>query len=471
MAYTLVIADDDAVIRQGLARLIDWAGLGFELIGVCKDGDELAALLAHTRADVVLSDVSMPGASGLDVLAATRADGLQCRFVILSGYTEFEYAREAVRLNAYDYLLKPVSPAKLKAVFTRIREEMDDERRREKHLQHLEAQALDALLARAVAGELDGAQLERSLTLAGLDPCLMELRVALVSFSGDGAPEDLARALTLMPGVQVCRTVDGNVALLLESGRDFDVNEAREYIYSLTGHDAAPRTEAYYASLADMCDSRHAALSAFDASPDMGLLHQALASGNLAAADAVLRRMMEHGMSRTALIYLMDGLRTYAEQIHPECAPTLEFTLRLANIPAQASPGELIDAGCARLGVICAAINNPPDADPIFEACRYLQSHCLEDVSLNSLAETVHISPVYLSRALKLKTGETFTAMLTRLRMQAAAKLLRDTAMPVQEIAEKCGFANEKYFYRLFKRVMGAPPGAWRKQWKDGLDT
>ena len=74
------------------------------------------------------------------------------------------------------------------------------------------------------------------------------------------------------------------------------------------------------------------------------------------------------------------------------------------------------------------------------------------------------MSPVYLSRALKLKTGETFTAMLTRLRVEEAMNLLSHSSLPVETIAERSGFVNAKYFYKQFKHLMDVTPSEWRKR-------
>ena len=123
--YRLIIADDEYMIRQSLASLVDWEALGFEVVLLARDGEE--ALRALDGADVVLSDVQMPKLSGLDLAQHVFEDQLPVRVVIISGYREFEYARRAIAYNVSDYLLKPIDLACVTSVFERIRADLDRE--------------------------------------------------------------------------------------------------------------------------------------------------------------------------------------------------------------------------------------------------------------------------------------------------------------------------------------------------------
>ena len=107
--WKVVIADDEAVLRSGLKKLIDWDGLDLDLVGEAENGKELYEIIVEERPQIVITDVSMPDMSGLDVMRCVTDGGIsETKFIFVSGYAEFSYAQTALSGGAVDYLLKPV---------------------------------------------------------------------------------------------------------------------------------------------------------------------------------------------------------------------------------------------------------------------------------------------------------------------------------------------------------------------------
>ena len=106
--YKLFIADDEAIIREGLRCLLDWETLGFTIAGEAANGDAALQFLLSETPDLVLLDIRMPGMSGLDVVRIAREHGYDGKVVILSGYSDFNYARTAIRYGVLSYLTKPI---------------------------------------------------------------------------------------------------------------------------------------------------------------------------------------------------------------------------------------------------------------------------------------------------------------------------------------------------------------------------
>lgn len=111
--WKLVIADDERVIRETIYHLIDWASLDIEVIGLCKDGIEAYNVILDESPDIVMTDIRMPGLTGLELVREIAQTDQQMQFIILSGYEEFEYAREAMKYGVRHYLLKPCNEKKL----------------------------------------------------------------------------------------------------------------------------------------------------------------------------------------------------------------------------------------------------------------------------------------------------------------------------------------------------------------------
>ncbi|WP_075980389.1 response regulator transcription factor [Bacillus massilinigeriensis] len=103
----ILIADDEQYIRSSLTEDIDWSSYGFQIIGVASTGREAFEMIQQRKPDILLSDILMPDLTGIELLKELRNDGYQIPVVFLSGWSNFEYAREALKFGATNYLLKP----------------------------------------------------------------------------------------------------------------------------------------------------------------------------------------------------------------------------------------------------------------------------------------------------------------------------------------------------------------------------
>jgi len=111
--FKWILADDEPTIRNGLARLVPTFGLPIELAGVATDGKEALNLIERVHPDLMLVDINMPHINGLDLVEQALALLPHSKVIIISGYDQFEYARRALQLGVFDYILKPVNRAVL----------------------------------------------------------------------------------------------------------------------------------------------------------------------------------------------------------------------------------------------------------------------------------------------------------------------------------------------------------------------
>lgn len=109
----LVIVDDEAILLQGLLQTYDWEQMGFRVVGSAMSGEQAIEVIEKERPDVVLTDIRMRQISGLMVMEEMAKRGIDCLFIVLSAYRDFEYAQKACDMGAYAYLLKPIEDDKL----------------------------------------------------------------------------------------------------------------------------------------------------------------------------------------------------------------------------------------------------------------------------------------------------------------------------------------------------------------------
>jgi two-component system response regulator YesN len=138
--YKIVIVDDEPNVRYGLRTYMEWSSLGIEVVGEAHDGDVALELIDRVRPDIVLTDVRMPKMDGITLSRKLREKYPHIVLIIISGHDDADYLKSAVKLNAVDYIFKPVSLSELKTVVTRSVRQLDEEGREQKLLDEMNAQ-------------------------------------------------------------------------------------------------------------------------------------------------------------------------------------------------------------------------------------------------------------------------------------------------------------------------------------------
>lgn len=127
----VLVADDEDIIREGICQFVPWEALGYELVGSAWDGQMVLDMLETQPVDVLITDIQMPKATGLDIIETIVQKNLDVAVVLVTGYDEFDYAKRAIHSKrVYDYLVKPVNPAEFTELLTHMREDIMEWRRR-----------------------------------------------------------------------------------------------------------------------------------------------------------------------------------------------------------------------------------------------------------------------------------------------------------------------------------------------------
>ena len=131
----LVIVDDEPILLQGLLDTYDWADMGFKVVGSAQSGEQAIEVIKETKPHVVLTDIRMKQITGLMVMEEIQKTDMDCMFIVLSAYRDFDYAQQACDLGAFAYLLKPIEDEKLRetmeAAYRTCMEQMEQEARYE----------------------------------------------------------------------------------------------------------------------------------------------------------------------------------------------------------------------------------------------------------------------------------------------------------------------------------------------------
>ena len=134
----IFLAEDEVVVRETIKRMIPWEELGFELVGEAADGEMALPLLLRQQPDLLITDIKMPFMDGLEFSDILKTKMPKIQIIILSGYGEFDYAKEAIKIGVTDYLTKPVTGEQLLEALNKVKQKLDKKKRQEEDIKKLQ---------------------------------------------------------------------------------------------------------------------------------------------------------------------------------------------------------------------------------------------------------------------------------------------------------------------------------------------
>lgn len=140
--YKLLIVDDEQIIRQGL-NMLPWKENDIEVVGLLKNGVEAEEWINSNELDILLTDIRMPGKTGIELAGITLQNYPDAKVILLTGYGEFEYAKEAISLGVFDYILKPSTPTEIMECVKRACEKYEQEKKNRNRMEELESEVQD----------------------------------------------------------------------------------------------------------------------------------------------------------------------------------------------------------------------------------------------------------------------------------------------------------------------------------------
>lgn len=426
--YRLMIVDDHEYLIEGLRKFIDWNELNLEVLDIAANGEEGLHKIRRLRPDIVLTDISMPIMGGLEMIRELYADNLGCKFIILTGHGEFEYAREAIKYGVMDFMLKPVMPREIAEVLRRAVAACDAERRTREQEQRMKQQLLESLpvLTQRFMEELFEGAVNTSAEL--------ESRSRLLNLDFGPGPY---RVLTAQ--------IDDYAAFLAQR----DESERRFVKFSME------------TALCEALGVKRSFLGFKERTASLLLCHgEPLGEETLAAQLATLARKLRaaHGVGLTigvgragdAVAHIRDSFAQSLECLQRRGEDGGVIFYELLTRDAQPLPEASVHADPRTSRIL----------EQVLEAIRQDYN---KDITLQDLARRVYLTPNYLGTIFYKHMGRSFLDYLAQYRVQKAAELLESGKYLIYEVSEMVGYRDHDYFRRVFKDYMGVTPSQYRK--------
>ncbi|WP_130868691.1 response regulator [Intestinimonas massiliensis (ex Afouda et al. 2020)] len=411
--YTVVVADDEDELREAVCTMIPWKDYGFQLVGSASNGLDALQLVEKHEPDLLLTDIRMPFISGIELARQVREVRPATNIAFLSGYDDFEYAKQAIQYNIISYMLKPLTMEGLGTELRTIRKKID-------------AQFAMFRQAAPKVGGLD-------LRAAVLMPLVLD---DYADPGGDGQVEAYARQCGLLRDLEDKPNYTVMVSVLL--------NEKGDNCTELSFVASVDRLASkYLRGVSFFASGKVISVLLGNPSDFQEYLH-ILADEIPQMAARVLGKQCRIGVSRETSA--LSGLHTAYRQAM-EALRQGDQTEGGAQFISDLAPA--VKGG----SLLCRRALEALD-----------QSYMDADLSLVSLSGMLEVSPNHLSACIKKYTGETFINILIRKRMEAARELIASSRLRVQEIAQRCGYTDQHYFSYCFKKYCGESPNAMRRR-------
>lgn len=181
--YNVVFAEDEKTTRDNICRVIDWERYGFAIAATASDGEEALQAVREHRPEVLITDIRMPFMDGLELCKQAKKVVPTIKIIILSGFMEFSYAQEAIRIGVQDYIVKPVTPDKLMRILIKLNEQLQEESEHRAHMSQLvsDLRGVERRLRESPVGEIYAADISHTL----------QAEEQLDGFLRVGAPEEI----------------------------------------------------------------------------------------------------------------------------------------------------------------------------------------------------------------------------------------------------------------------------------------
>ncbi len=464
----ILIADDEAPIRDWFAYVLTQKVPGLKAqVETAAGGLEALEKMEKDPPDVVFADIKMPGLDGIGLIERAKERFPRTVFVILTNHAEFTFAKRAVGLGVYDYLLKSEITAEKvaqtladiqKSFFTAAPRPAGEALERIEEPEGVDWPALARRLgadgsgryrAVAVRGTDRGAALQRQLPDTPLTPVLWGecwealLPVAAAGFSG-WEPPFAAGLSAPHAGAEGLQDALREAALAL----DMAFLSGRPGLYRFGDSQEPPQLSGALHALRKRLSTEIAYGGVSAIRSDLSQFLTRCAQAGPARVDWVRKN------SHRLLAQMEDRYLQELREIEPDARRVGKPVRSLGDFRAQME--EMLAAVEERQG--------ERDAPAIDTAVRYIERHYGDcALSLTKLAGSVHLSPEYFCRLFKQKTGVSYSTYLTTYRLTRARELICTTDLKMAEVARQVGYENPSYFSRLYKKHMGLSPEQERR--------
>ncbi|MCI8561170.1 MAG: response regulator [Dorea sp.] len=500
----VMLVEDEELILQGLRNILDWEALGLKVVHMAHDGLEALKMWEKEPVHIVVTDISMPEMDGLALLKKIREKEEQVRFIILTGYDEFDYAREAIRLEVENYILKPIDEEELerqlKETVQKL-EEMD-----KKKIQYIDEKTQ---WIHFLGGGAQKEEYGKYMKLLGLSGDCGTYHAAVMKWKVDGLKEkkitDVIVELKKKDGLSIVHLPPDSLLMVL-SDRDMDETQVQEYFAELQNQIDSKFNVMTFVGVGPSFYNFEELPNAYKKAKKLqkyliiegygSCISQSQIrdrkSGTVSMDESRLRKYILKKEKDAAVDYMEDVFigniqkdasvsSLYQTAVHMAMLIQeikKEYKLESGGFCDLSELIETIFGADDILGIKTAFVSEITEiiecmheedsqyTPVVRQIIAEVQHNYKEDMNLKTLAYKYHMNASYLGQIFQREVGCSFAQYLSNTKNSIAKDLILNTNMKINDIAREVGYPDTSYFYRKFKQCYGVSPASLREMKK-----
>ena len=427
--YKVLLVDDEYMITEGLKRLIPFEQWDMEVVATANHADDALDYIRDHPVDIVISDVNMPDKTGLEMIHEMKYLLPNAYYIMLSGYQEFDYVKKAMNLSVVDYLVKPVDKVELghllEKIVTQLREKVQEP---EILSQQLDEEAFKTHLTQKENWWIGLSKEKQGDFVIPYYVLGQDWQIVLADQEFEG--------LLVMP-------FEAPYQINFEKWKR-DVEKS--LFYGSVNLDQSESLFSYYEPI-----------------------YRVIIQGNLQQIIDELTLLEKIVLENTPRVSITKQLFTQfvMDVFHLfEHLKADDMTDIVKNIHAITTFEDLVAYTKETLTSFFGQYRMNENVVSVLEV---IGRDYQKELSLKDISKDLFINPVYLGQLIKKETNSTFAELLNKQRIKAAQQLLLSTNDSIEDICYTVGYSNVGYFYKVFRKLCGKSPKAYRKQVETNL--
>lgn len=521
--YRVMIVEDDMLYRHEIRNFINWEKYGFTIVGEAINGDHALRLMEELKPDLILTDISMPGMNGIELIKILRREYPLIKFFVLSSYDDFKFVKDAMKLGAEDYILKyEIKEEDFINLLIQMKKKLqseEEERSREVFLEENKYRIAHDYIRGMINGqEIDVQQLAENLRILNMKEQLTNLAVLGIKIF----PSKEDRVIDFMNGDEIAGGSDSillkvseyEYAVIVFFDKERSEMKIHEYIHQI---------EKLYINALEEHKAEAFTIGVSNVVPNWNYLKKAYEQAVHAAGRSFYEGLkktyyysdicikasvldereyyqkflenLEEGRMETAIKAIHEFFG-HAEACDFSASRIQEELYRHLNIIYKAAVEEKIDferisgsssinprlldkmqtrseaEGLLRDYILtlknimgqAMEIENSTHKKEVKWMKEYIDKNYMNEINLTVLSEELNFTPNYICRIFKKSTGMRITEYLNQIRVEHTKRLIKTTNLKVYEIAEMVGFSSVSYFCKVFKDVTGTKVSEYKEK-------
>ena len=422
--YKVLLVDDEYMITEGLKRLIPFDKWDMEVVATANHADDALDYVRERPVDIVISDVNMPDKTGLEMIGEMKELLPNAYYILLSGYQEFDYVKKALNLNVVDYLVKPVDKVELERLLEKIASQLGET----SHEPEILSQQLDEEAFKTHLSQKENWWIGLSKEKQGN---------FVIPYYVLGQDWQIVLADQEFEGLLVMPFEAPYQANFEKWKRDVE----KTLFYGSVNLDQSESLFSYYEPI-----------------------YRVIIQGNLQQIIEELTLLEKIVLENTPRVSITKQLFTQfvMDVFHLfEHLKADDMTDIVKNIHAITTFEDLVAYTKETLTSFFGQYRMNENVVSVLEV---IGRDYKKELSLKDISKDLFINPVYLGQLIKKETNSTFAELLNKQRIKAAQQLLLSTNDSIEDICYTVGYSNVGYFYKVFRKLCGKSPKAYRKQ-------